>query len=98
MVVGGLVEQRKQLTSFDISVLCLELRNELKGYYIENIYHPEHSSILLRFNKPASPEKHLIVEAGRRIHLTRYAVKKPPKPSLFSLSVSYTKELTFLSP
>ena len=87
MVVGGLVEQRKQLASFDISVLCLELRNELKGYYIENIYHPEHSSILLRFNKPASPEKHLIVEAGRRIHLTRYAVKKPPKPSLFCSSL-----------
>ncbi|MGP3703155.1 MAG: ribosome rescue protein RqcH [Candidatus Bathyarchaeota archaeon] len=82
-----MVEQRKQLTSFDVSVLCSELRNELKGYYIENVYHPEHLSILLRFNKPASPEKYLLVEAGRRIHLTSYRIKKPSKPSTFCSSL-----------
>ncbi|MCX8176130.1 MAG: ribosome rescue protein RqcH [Candidatus Bathyarchaeota archaeon] len=89
-VVNGcidLVEQRKQLTSFDVSVLCSELKNELKGYYIENIYHPEHLSILLRLNKPISTEKHLLVEAGRRIHLTSYAIKKPSKPSTFCSSL-----------
>jgi len=77
------LKQKTSLTSLEISVLCKELDQKLENYYIENIYHPDFSTLLLRLNKPAQPEIQLIIEAGKTVYITRYTVKKPVKPSIF---------------
>ena len=79
----NLPEQKTGLSSVEVSVLCDELNKKIVEYYVENIYHPSFSTILLRLNKPASPEKWLVVEAGRAVYLTSYVVERPAKPSTF---------------
>lgn len=66
-----------------MSVLCEELTSELRDYYIENIYQISFSTLIFKLNKPASPSRELVIEAGRRIHFTRYIIEKPFKPPQF---------------
>ncbi|RLI04307.1 hypothetical protein DRO26_04845, partial [Candidatus Bathyarchaeota archaeon] len=78
-----MLKQKNSLSSIDISVLCRELNEHLKDYYIENIYQPDVSTLLLKLNKPNAPVKQLIIESGRRVHLTSYSIRRPSKPPVF---------------
>jgi len=71
------------LTAFDIAILSRELDSELTGYYIDNIYQVNPFTLLLKLNKPGEPPKQLVLQSGRRAHLTGYKLKKPKTPSVF---------------
>jgi predicted ribosome quality control (RQC) complex YloA/Tae2 family protein len=79
----ALPEKIPQLSSFDVKVLAREIDEALKGYYLDKIYQVSPTLLLFRFNKPGKPVKFLLVEAGRRINLTRYMVEKPLRPPPF---------------
>ncbi len=66
------------MTSFDLHTVVSELTPSLKGAQVDNIYHLNPSTIMMSFRKP---ELSLVIEAGRRVHLTSYRVEKPPYPS-----------------
>ena len=70
---------KQVMTSFDLATIVHELNETLIGSRIDNIYQISPLALLLVFN----PRQRLIIEAGRRIHLTEYEVKKPNSPSLF---------------
>jgi predicted ribosome quality control (RQC) complex YloA/Tae2 family protein len=72
------VERKKVMSSFDISAVVSELRELLIGKYIDNIYQLNNETFLLKFR----PEnRSLIVEVGKRIHLTNYSITVPTTPS-----------------
>jgi len=67
------------MTSFDLAAIIQELDDTIVGSRLDNIYQVSPLTLLLVFH----PRQRLIVEAGRRIHLTQYEVEKPRSPSLF---------------
>ena len=69
------------MTSFDLATITGELKEAIVGSRIENIYQISPLTLLLVFY----PRERLIVEAGRRIHLTSYDSEKPRSPSLFCM-------------
>ena len=77
-------ERIPQLSSFDVKILVKELDETLKGYYLSKVYQASRSLLLLKFNKPGKPVRLLLIEAGRRMNLTRYTVEKPLRPPPFS--------------
>jgi len=81
--LSNIPKKKTSLSSLEISVLCKELNEKIRDYYVENIYHPNLLTLLLRLNKPASPTRQLVVEAGKAVYLTTYTVEKPSKPSVF---------------
>jgi len=76
-----------QMTSFDIAAVISELNQLVSGARIENIYQINHATLLLRLHQPNQPTMQLLIEAGRRVHLTSYAIKKPLKPPAFCMAL-----------
>ncbi|WP_202318403.1 ribosome rescue protein RqcH [Archaeoglobus neptunius] len=72
----------KQLSSFDIKACVNELR-ELVGGKVEKVYHHPPSEIRIRIY--AGRKVDLVIEAGRRIHLTKFPKQAPRFPSAFAM-------------
>lgn len=70
---------KKVMTSLDLAFIVKELRENLVGSRIDNIYQISQLTFLFKLR----PKMKLILEVGRRIHLTQYEVKIPSFPSLF---------------
>ncbi len=75
------------MTSFDVATVVFELTQIIKDARIENIYQLNSSTLLLRLHIPNQPAIQLLIEAGRRIHLTSYILKKPPVPPTFCMTL-----------
>jgi len=71
------------MTSFDIATLTLELNRALQGARINNIYQINSTTLLLKLHQSSNPPLSLLIEAGKRAHLTSYAIGKPLTPSSF---------------
>ncbi|KPV63053.1 MAG: hypothetical protein AOA66_1026 [Candidatus Bathyarchaeota archaeon BA2] len=78
---------KEEITSFDIAALIPELNQLVKGARIDNIYQINPATLLLKFRRPSQPPLHLLIEAGRRLHLTSYALEKPQKPPTFCIAL-----------
>ncbi len=76
---------KTQMTSFDIAASVHTLNQTLKNARIENIYQLNRPTFLLRLHKPSQPTLQLLIEAGKRIHLTSYVLEKPFKPPAFCM-------------
>ncbi|WP_455277818.1 ribosome rescue protein RqcH [[Eubacterium] cellulosolvens] len=70
------------MSNFDIAAITSEFRQMIIDKHIDNIYHLNEKTLLIRI-KPGP--LFMILEAGRRIHLTDYLVKIPPKPIQFCM-------------
>jgi len=70
---------KQVMTSFDLAAIVHELNGAVNGSRLDNIYQISPITLLLVFH----PRQNLIIEAGKRIHLTQYEVEKPKSPSLF---------------
>ena len=75
---------KEVLSSFDIATIVLELRQDIIGKHIDNIYHLADKTFLFKI-RPGNYD--LVVEIGRRIHLTKYQVKAPKTPSSFCMAL-----------
>ena len=76
---------KTEMTSFDIAASVCELNQTIKDARIENIYQLNRSTLLLKLHKPNQAAMQLLIEAGKRIHLTSYVVEKPFKPPAFCM-------------
>jgi predicted ribosome quality control (RQC) complex YloA/Tae2 family protein len=74
---------KAELTSFDVRAIVYELSNTITNARVENIYQTGHKTLLFKLHSPNQPTRQLLVEAGKRVHLTNYVVEKPPSPSVF---------------
>jgi len=75
------------MTSFDIAALTPELNRLIGGARIDNIYQINPPTLLLKLRRPDQPQLHLLVESGKRLHLTSYVLKKPQKPPAFCMAL-----------
>ena len=75
------------MTSFDIAALTPELDRTIKGARIDNIYQINPTTLLLKLRQPSQPSLHLLIESGKRIHLTSYALEKPKRPTAFCMAL-----------
>jgi len=78
---------KEEMTSFDIAALTPELNQVIKDTRIDNIYQINPTTLLLKLRRPSQPPLHLLIEAGRRLHLTSYALEKPQKPPAFCMAL-----------
>jgi len=67
------------MTSIDLTAILKELKNTILGSRIDNIYQTTPFLFLFKLR----PKTTLVIEAGKRIHLTQYVTKFPPSPPFF---------------
>lgn len=80
-------KMKEKMSSFDIAALIFEFNQAIKGARIDNIYQINRSTILLKLHQRSQPPVYLLAEAGKRIHMTSYAVKRPAKPTSFCMAL-----------
>ncbi|MFQ6068416.1 MAG: ribosome rescue protein RqcH [Candidatus Bathyarchaeia archaeon] len=78
---------QKTLSSFDIAALVLELKKQLKGARIQNIYQTKGKIVILKLHQPNQPAFNVLIESGKRLHLTSYALEKPQRPPAFCMAL-----------
>lgn len=78
---------KEKMSSFDIAALIFEFNQAIKGARIDSIYQINRSTILLKLHQRSQPPVYLLAEAGKRIHMTSYAVKRPVKPTSFCMAL-----------
>lgn len=78
---------KREFTSFDLAVVVHELKNSILGSRVGNVYQLNPKTLLFKLHMPEKPIFWLIVEAGRRLHLTSYALEKPSKPPAFCMAL-----------
>jgi predicted ribosome quality control (RQC) complex YloA/Tae2 family protein len=87
-VAGGAQSLRKkEFTSFDVSAIVRELALCIVDSRVNNVYQLDEKTLLLKLHKPDQPELRLVMEAGRRLHLTSYVLEKPLMPPAFCMAL-----------
>lgn len=82
---------KERMTSVDISAILSEL-NEIRDAKVEKSYQLTEDEVLFKFYHYNKGKKNLIVEAGKRIHLTKYPRPAPQRPPDFPMILrKYTK-------
>jgi predicted ribosome quality control (RQC) complex YloA/Tae2 family protein len=75
------------LTSFDMAAVTRELSEQVKDAHVAKIYQIGPRKLLFKLRLPNQPKLHLLVEAGKRLHLTIYKHETPTRPSSFCMSL-----------
>ncbi len=78
---------RKEFTSFDVAAVTRELGEAISDSRVSNIYQLDVGTFILKLHKANSPPLGLVLEAGRRLHLTSYALEKPSTPPAFCMAL-----------
>jgi predicted ribosome quality control (RQC) complex YloA/Tae2 family protein len=75
------------MTSFDIATVTHEINEMVNGAHVAKIYQIGIKTLLIKLRIPNQPRVQLLIEAGKRMHLTSYAQETPKKPSAFCMSL-----------
>lgn len=78
---------KKDFTSFDLHAITNELKETLVDARINNIYQLDAKTLLLKLHKVNQAPIMLVLEAGRRLHLTNYSLEKPKTPPAFCMTL-----------
>ncbi|MEM3666882.1 MAG: ribosome rescue protein RqcH [Candidatus Bathyarchaeia archaeon] len=78
---------KREFTSFDLAVVVRELKNSILGSRVGNVYQLNPKTLLFKLHRPEKPVFWLVLEAGRRLHLTSYALEKPLRPPAFCMAL-----------
>jgi predicted ribosome quality control (RQC) complex YloA/Tae2 family protein len=77
----------KEFTSFDVAIIVQEIEEAVTNSRVNNIYQFGTKTILLKLHKANQPPLRLVMEAGRRMHLTAYALRSPRVPPAFCMAL-----------
>jgi predicted ribosome quality control (RQC) complex YloA/Tae2 family protein len=78
---------KKDFTSFDLHAVVHELKDKLLDARVNNVYQLDAKTLLLKLHKVNEPPMRLVLEAGRRMHLTSYSLEKPQTPPAFCMTL-----------
>ncbi len=78
---------KKEFTSFDVSAVVHELRQQISNSRVNNIYQVDPKTFLFKLHRTNTPPLLLVVEAGKRLHLTVYVPEKPLRPPDFCMAL-----------
>jgi len=73
---------KEAMSAFDLHAIVSELCPLILRSRMENFYQINFNTLLLRLRRP-SESCDLVIEAGRRIHLTRFSYERAPRMSAF---------------
>ena len=77
----------REFTSFDVAAVVRELNRTIVDSIVNNVYQLDAKTILLKLHKPDKPPFSLVLEAGKRLNLTEYALQKPLTPPAFCMAL-----------
>ncbi|MCW4009106.1 MAG: ribosome rescue protein RqcH [Candidatus Bathyarchaeota archaeon] len=78
---------KKDFTSFDVYATVNELKDKLIDARVNNVYQLDAKTLLFKLHKANEQPIQLVLEAGRRLHLTSYTLEKPKTPPAFCMSL-----------
>jgi len=78
---------KTELTSFDVAAIVFELNHRIKDARIGKIYQINPTTLLLKLHRRDESPLHLLIESGKRMHLTSYVFQKPLKPPAFCMAI-----------
>ncbi|MCX8170727.1 MAG: ribosome rescue protein RqcH [Candidatus Bathyarchaeota archaeon] len=78
---------KEQMSSFDIAAVAAELNEAIRGSRITKIYQINTKILLLNLRNPKGENLQLLIEVGKRTHLTSYNFEKPKKPPAFCMAL-----------
>ncbi len=78
---------KKDFSSFDLHAITHELKTKLSDARVNNVYQLDDKTLLLKLHKTNEQPMRLILQAGRRLHLTNYAPEKPQTPPAFCMTL-----------
>ncbi len=79
--------RKKVFTSFDVAIAVQELSEIVAHSRVNNIYQLSKKTVVLKLHKIDMPTLRLVMEAGRRFHLTNYALRPPKTPPSFCMAL-----------
>jgi len=79
--------RKKEFTSFDIEAAVNELKQLITDSRVNNIYQLDEKTLVFKLHKIDATPIRLVMEAGRRLHLTVYAPESPVVPPEFCMSL-----------
>ncbi len=78
---------KKDFTSFDLAAAIKELQPTVADSRVNNIYQFGEKTLIFKLHRTDMPPIRLVVEAGRRLHLTSYAEESPAEPPPFCMTL-----------
>ncbi|MCJ7423520.1 NFACT family protein [Candidatus Bathyarchaeota archaeon] len=78
---------KKEFTSFDMAAVIRESKEDTLNSRVNNIYQLDDKTFLFKLHKTEETTLSLILEAGRRLHLTSYILEKPKTPPAFCMAL-----------
>lgn len=88
--------QKREFTSFDVTAVVQELKGILNSR-VSNIYQLDGDTVLFKLRRTDGSSFMLLLEAGKRIHLTSYVLEKPPVPPPFCMAMRKYLKGSFLT-
>ncbi len=79
--------RKKEFTSFDIAAAIQELKGVMADSRVNNIYQLDGKTLIFKLHKTDTPPIRLVMESGRRLHLTSYAEENPSEPPPFCMAL-----------
>ena len=77
---------KTSMSSFDIFAAVRELQ-EIIGARVNKVFQPTPSELRVALNVRGRGREDLVIEAGKRIHLTAYPRPAPRQPSMFAMAL-----------
>ena len=75
----------KSMTNVDIYTICQELNDLLVGARVDKSFQPTKDTVVMRFHKAGTGRFDLVIQAGKRIHLSQYPLTNPQNPPSFPM-------------
>ena len=75
----------KSMTNVDIHTICQELNDLLVGARVDKSFQPTKDTVVMRFHKAGTGRLDLVIQAGKRIHLSQYPLTNPQNPPSFPM-------------
>jgi predicted ribosome quality control (RQC) complex YloA/Tae2 family protein len=79
--------QKREFTSVDVSVVVRELKETIVNSRVNKVYQLDPKTLVFKLHKTDEPPMRLVMEAGRRLHLTTYALENPHAPPSFCMAL-----------
>ncbi len=77
---------KEEFTSFDVAAAVRELREAIPNSRVSNIYQLNGKTLLFKLRRGEAVYR-LVLEAGKRLNITSYALEKPLVPPAFCMAL-----------
>ncbi|MEM2250150.1 MAG: NFACT family protein, partial [Candidatus Bathyarchaeia archaeon] len=77
---------KEEFTSFDVAATVRELKEAIQNTRVSNIYQLDEKTLLFKLRSGETIYR-LVLEAGKRLNLTSYALEKPLVPPAFCMAL-----------